>query len=335
VDAFNRRAAYGLLPTFEVMTALCFVFFARHDIDFQVVEVGVGGRLDATNVVSPEVCIITPVNLDHTDVLGDTIAKIAAEKAGIIKEGVPVVSSPQTDEAMEVIERMCFERHSHLIKTGVDVKWQDAGFNPEKLQLKVEGRLNDYELSIPLLGCCQMENAAAAVAALEVLIERGFDIPPSGITRGMGQVKWPGRFQVMGKNPHIIIDGAHNVLSVRELKKSLQYYYKDYFPPNRDKSLGKTILVFGASSDKDIRGMADELTPLFDEIIITRSSHPRSMDVLTLAVGFENCGIEVESANTIAEALELAVSRTQGNGLICVTGSLFVVGDAIAHFTAD
>ena len=335
VDAVNRRAAYGLLTTFEIMTALCFVFFTRHDIDFQVVEVGLGGRLDATNVVSPEVCIITPVNLDHTDVLGDTVAKIAAEKAGIIKEGVPVVASPQTDEAMEVIERVCFEQHSRLIKIGVDVKWQDAGFNPEKLNIKVEGRLNDYELSLPLLGCCQMENAAAAVAALEVLIEKGFDISPSGITQGMGQVKWPGRFQVMGKNPCIIIDGAHNVLSARELKKSLRYYYKDYFSMDKTKSLGKTILVFGASSDKDIQGMADELAPLFDEVIITRSSHPRSMDVLTLAAGFGNRGLEVESTATVPEALELAVSQAQGTGLICIAGSLFVAGDAIAYFTTD
>ncbi len=335
VDAVNRRAAYGLLTTFEVMTALCFAFFARHDIDFQVVEVGLGGRLDATNVVSPEVCIITPVNLDHTDVLGDTVAKIAAEKAGIIKEGVPVVASPQTDEAMEMIERVCFERHSHLIKIGVDVKWQDAGFNPEKLNIKVEGRLNDYELSLPLLGCCQMENAAAAVAALEVLIEKGFDISPSGITQGMGQVKWPGRFQVMGENPCIIIDGAHNVLSARELKKSLRYYYKDYFSMDKTKSLRKTILVFGASSDKDIRGMSDELAPLFDEVIITRSSHPRSMDVLTLAAGFGNRGIEVKSTTTVSEALELAVSQAQGTGLICIAGSLFVAGDAIAYFTTD
>ena len=124
VDAVNRSANYGKLTTFEIMTALCFVFFTRHNVDFAVVEVGLGGRLDATNVIRPEVCVITPVNLDHTDVLGDTIDKIAAEKAGIIKAGVSVVSAPQADEAVYVIEKKCLELNSPLIKAGTDVIWK-------------------------------------------------------------------------------------------------------------------------------------------------------------------------------------------------------------------
>ncbi len=335
VGSVNSRATYGLLTTFEIMTALCFVFFTRHDVDFQVVEVGLGGRLDATNVVSPEVCVITPVNLDHTDVLGDTVAKIAVEKAGIIKEGVPVVASPQIREAMEVIEKKCLERHARLIKTGIDVKWRDAGFSPEKLRLEVQGRLNDYRLSIPLLGCCQMENAATAVAALEVLIEKGFTISPSGITEGMGKVAWPGRFQVLKKNPLVVIDGAHNVLSARELKKSLLYYYKDYFSGGRPESAARAILVFGASSDKDVEGMIGELAPLFTEVIVTRSKHPRSMEIPQLAAEFRKRGIGVKTAEDVAKALELAGSQALSTGLICVTGSLFVAGDAIAYLAAD
>ncbi len=331
VALVNRRACYGLLTTFEIMTALCFVFFTRHNVDFRVVEVGLGGRLDATNIVSPEVCIITPVNLDHTDVLGDTIAKIAAEKAGIIKQGVPVVCAPQTDEAMQVIEDKCLEHHSPLIKVGKDVTWQDAGFNPQELQVSINGRLNNYRLSIPLLGCCQMENAATAVAALEVLTGKGFNISPSTVSEGMGRVKWAGRFQVMSKHPIIIIDGAHNALSARELKKSLLYYYKDYFLQDRSRSAAGKILVFGASADKDVKGMINELAPLFDEVIVTRSKHPRSMEIPLLEDEFKNCGIEVQSADDVAKAIELAKRQALNNALICITGSLFVAGDAIAY----
>jgi dihydrofolate synthase/folylpolyglutamate synthase len=260
VNEVNSRAVYGRLTTFEVMTALCFMFFARHKVDFQVVEVGLGGRLDATNVVAPEVCIITPVNLDHTDVLGDTIAKIACEKAGIIKDGVPVVSSPQVNEATGIIERVCLERNARLIKTGVDVRWQDKGLIPDGLRLEVEGRLSRYRLTVPMLGRCQMEHAATVVAALEVLEEKGFEISPESISSGLAGVNWPGRFQVIRSNPVIILAGAHNVISARELKKSLLYYYAGYFSGNK-KSAGRTVLVFGVSSDKDAAGIIKELAP--------------------------------------------------------------------------
>ncbi|MDD4924355.1 MAG: bifunctional folylpolyglutamate synthase/dihydrofolate synthase [Dehalococcoidales bacterium] len=335
VDSVNRRANYGLLTTFEIMTALAFVFFSRYNVDFQVVEVGLGGRLDATNVIMPDVCVITPVNLDHTDVLGDTIAKIAAEKAGIIKEGIPVISSPQTDEAMRVIESKCLEHSSRLIKVGTDITWQDADINPEELKLAIKGNLNDYKLSLPLAGCCQMENAATAVAALEVLIEKGLNISPLTISEGMGKVKWPGRFQVLSKQPLIIIDGAHNVLSTRELKKSLLYYYKDYFPEDWSQSASGTILVFGASADKDVKCMISELAPLFNEIIVTRSGHPRSMEISLLKEELKKQGIETKSAEDVAKAIELAKQQAPNNALICITGSLFVAGDAIAYLTAD
>jgi dihydrofolate synthase/folylpolyglutamate synthase len=334
VDEVNSRAAYGLLTTFEVMTALSFVFFANHNTDFQVVEVGLGGRLDATNVVSSEVCIITPVNLDHTDVLGDTIGKIAAEKAGIIKPGVPVVCAPQTDEAMHIIENRCLEHHARLIKVGTDITWQDTGFNPEKLQIIIRGRLNDYRLAVPLLGFCQMENAATAVGALEVLIDKGFGISTLSIGQGMSRVKWPGRFQIVSKKPLIVIDGAHNVLSARELKKSLLYYYKDFFPQAGSQSPASTILIFGASADKDVKGMISGLAPLFDDIIITRSRHPRSMEVSLLQEEFLKQGRKVQEAGDVGKAIELARRQAPNNALICITGSLFVAGDAIDFLTS-
>lgn len=331
VNAVNRSANYGKLTTFEIMTALCFVFFTRHNVDFAVVEVGLGGRLDATNVIRPEVCVITPVNLDHTDVLGDTIDKIAAEKAGIIKAGVSVVSAPQADEAMHVIEKKCLELNSPLIKAGTDVIWENAGFNAEVSRLLIKGRLGEYQLSIPLLGCCQMENAATAVAALEVLIEKGFNISPLTISAGMSKLKWPGRFQVCGKQPVIIIDGAHNMISARELKKSLLYYYNDYFRQDAPRSSAEKILVFGASADKDVTGMIGELVPLFSKIIVTRSAHPRSMEISILEDECNKLGIEVKSAQDVAKAIELAKKQALNNGFICITGSFFVAGEATGY----
>ncbi len=331
VGAVNRRANYGKLTTFEIMTALGFVFFTRHNVDFAVVEVGLGGRLDATNVIKPEVCVITPVNLDHTDVLGDTISKIAAEKAGIIKVNVPVVSAPQVDEAMYVIEKKCIEIDSPLIKVGTDVVWKDAGFNPGVSQLLIKGRLGDYRLSLPLLGCCQMENAATAVAALEVLIEKGFNISPLTISSGMSNVKWPGRFHVCGKQPVIIIDGAHNIISARELKKSLLYYYNDYFLQDGLHSSEVKSLVFGTSADKDVTGIIGELAPLFNQIIVTRSAHPRSMEISILEEEINRLGLEVKSAEDVVKAIELAKQQALNRGLICITGSLFVAGEAVGY----
>jgi dihydrofolate synthase/folylpolyglutamate synthase len=180
-----------------------------------------------------------------------------------------------------------------------------------------------------------MENAATAVAALEILIEKGFSISPLTISKGMSRVKWPGRFQILGKNPLIIVDGAHNVLSAGELKKSLLYYYKDYFHRGGQQSGITKILVFGASADKDIKGMIGELAPMFDRVIATRSKHPRSMEVPLLKAEFNNCGIEVDSAGDVGKAIELARRQALNESLICITGSLFVAGDAIAYLSAD
>ncbi|MFA5629463.1 MAG: folylpolyglutamate synthase/dihydrofolate synthase family protein [Dehalococcoidales bacterium] len=331
VETVNAQKVYGTLTTFEIMTAVCFIFFARRKVDFGVVEVGLGGRLDATNIIRPEVCIITPINLDHTDVLGDTIPKIALEKAGIIKEGAVVVTAPQTDEAMRVIEQKCFEKNCRLIKAGADILAQNVDLSDKGSHISIKGRLGDYEVSLPLLGFCQAENALTAVGALEALKEKGFNIPLTAIQEGFSSVKWPGRFQVVPGNPLIIIDGAHNVLSARELKKSLLHYGKDYFSADKTNEKSSGILVFGASADKDVDGIIAELLPLFNEVIVTRSSHPRSMETAELAKKFNKPGIRVISTENVAEAIELAKKQALNDSLLCITGSLFVAGDALLH----
>jgi len=334
VTEVNRKATYGKLTTFELLTALCFLYFARESVDFQVVEAGLGGRLDATNVVNAGVCAIASINLDHTEVLGGSLTEIATEKAGIIKPGSVVVSSPQPDEAARVIEAVCLERSAGLVRVGGDVTWEGLGFDNGGQLLNVKGRLDSYRLSLPLLGRYQLENAAVAAAVLEVLAEKGFGVSRGSIISGLEQVRWPGRFQILGHNPLIVADGAHNPASARELRRSLEHYLEGCCRyAHRGKPFKPAILVFGISWDKDIAGIVPELHPFFDRVIATRSHHPRSMAVASVASEFGRYGIEARTEETVPGALSLAQEIAGKQGFICITGSLFVVGEAIEYLT--
>jgi len=319
VEVVNRKATYGRLTTFELMTALAFAYFGQRGVDFQVIEVGLGGRLDATNVVQPEVCLIISISFDHTEVLGNTLAEIAAEKAGIIKPSCVVVTSPQPDEVDRIIEQTCLACQAELVRVGSDVTWQSLSFNSSQQSLRVTGRLASYELSIPLLGQHQLENAATAVAALEVLAEKGFHISRDSITKGLAQVSWPGRLQVLSRRPLIVVDGAHNPDSARKLRQSLEQYF----------DFDRAILIIGVSSDKDIAGIISELVPLFDKVIATHSIHPRAMPTASVVAELSRRGVEAVATEDISIALPLALTLAGEKDLICVAGSLFVVAGAI------
>jgi len=319
VEVVNRKATYGRLTTFELITTLGFAYFELKGVDFQVIEVGLGGRLDATNVVQPEVCIITSISFDHIEVLGNTLAEIATEKAGIIKPKSIVVTSPHVDEVDRIIEQTCLTCPAELVRVGSDVTWQSLGFDSSRQSLRVQGRLANYELSIPLLGQHQLENAATAVAALEVLAKRGFHISGDSITKGLAQVSWPGRLQVLSRRPLIVVDGAHNPDSARKLKQSLEQYF----------DFDRAILIIGVSFDKDIAGIVSELVPLFDKVIATRSIHPRAMPTASVVAEFSRHGVEAAATEDISIALPLALTLAGEKDLICVTGSLFVVAGAI------
>ena len=319
VEAVNRKATYGQLTTFELLTALGFAFFKLKKAEFQVLEVGMGGTFDATNVITPEVGIITSISLDHTEVLGNSLAEVAGEKAGIIKPGSIVVTSPQPDEVARVIEETCLNRGAELIRVGSDVTWRSLGFDSDRQSLQVKGRLNSYKLSIPLLGRYQLENAAVAVAALEVLAERGFKISRDSIVNGLAKVNWPGRLQILSRHPLLVVDGAHNPDSAQKLKQSLEQYF----------NFDRAILVIGVSCDKDIAGIVSELAPLFGKVIVTRSRHPRAMAPPPIVAEFTRHGAEVEVAEDVSTALSLALGMAGARDLVCVAGSLFVVGEAI------
>ncbi|MFC1918425.1 bifunctional folylpolyglutamate synthase/dihydrofolate synthase [Chloroflexota bacterium] len=324
VEAVNERAAYGQLTTFELITALGFAYFEQKRVDVQVIEVGLGGRLDATNVVNPGVCVITSISLDHTEVLGATLSEIAVEKAGIIKPGSLVVTSPQADGVIKIIEKACLDCQARLIRVGSDVTWQGTSFDTRQQSLKVKGRLESYELTIPLLGQHQLENTATAVAALEVLAERGFHVSRDSITAGLAGVNWQGRLQVLNRHPLVVADGAHNPDSARKLKQSLEKYFE----------FDRAILIIGLSDDKDTAGIISELVPLFDKAIITHSVHPRAMLTPSIVAEFSRHGIEAQATDDVSTALRLALTMAGEKGLICVTGSLFVVAGAIEQAKA-
>jgi dihydrofolate synthase/folylpolyglutamate synthase len=323
IESMKQDAAFRQLTYFEALTALTFAYFQKKRVDFQVLEVGLGGRLDATNVARPLVCIITPISLDHTQILGNSLEEIALEKAGIIKSGCWVVLSPQPEEAASVISNICREKEAKVVQVGKDVTWRKTGGDLRHQSLVIEGRTNNYRVSIPLLGDFQLENAAAAVAALEILASEGFAIPAAKIAQGLARLKWPGRFHILQEHPTVLVDGAHNVASMRGLVRNI----KAYFAHKR------IFLVFGTSCDKDIPGIINELGPLSPQVIVTRTAHSRAAPLSTLATEFKKQGIEPETGETVSKAISRALSLADNTDIICATGSLFVVAEALDYFS--
>lgn len=321
IEAVDREAAFGKLTVFEILTVLGFVYFAEKKCEFQVMEVGMGGRFDATNVIQPEVCLLTSISYDHTEVLGDTLTKIAGEKSGIIKPGCVVISHPQVEEVDRVIRETCREKGVKLIRIGKDVNRKSLGFDFGHQEIEVNGRLDTYRFSVPLLGAYQLDNAAAAIAAIEILIEKGYPVPKGAVTKGMAEVDFPGRMQIVGRRPFIVLDGGHNPGAARSLTIAL----RQYFNP------ASYILVIGASSDKDISGVVKELASVFNKVITTRADNPRCASPQKLAEEFAGYGIKARVTDSIPAALEQAKQIASEEDLICVTGSLFVVGEALSH----
>jgi dihydrofolate synthase / folylpolyglutamate synthase len=320
VEKINNEAEFGNLTTFEILTAVVFDYFKKQGIDVQVLEAGLGGRLDATNVVQSDICVITSISLDHTAILGDTVAEIAGEKAGIIKPGCTVINAPQPDEAGEVIERTCRQQGATLIQVGRDITWQRTAGDLRGQSFTLRSGNAEYHLTIPLIGDYQLENAAAAVAALEALSQRGVPVPRQAIEQGLGEVNWPGRLQIVGEHPFFVVDGAHNGYSMKKLVETVKHYF----------TYSKCHVIFATSCDKDIRGMAQELAALGGSITVTRSSHPRAASLSSVREQFSRAGMEIREAGSLPEALGQVKGETENTDLILVTGSLFIVADTLA-----
>ncbi|HUX48105.1 MAG TPA: folylpolyglutamate synthase/dihydrofolate synthase family protein [Dehalococcoidia bacterium] len=323
IESMKQDTSFRQLTYFEALTALTFAYFKKKRVDFQVLEVGLGGRLDATNVAKPVVCIITPISLDHTQILGNSLEEIAREKAGIIKSGCWVVLSPQPEEAAPIITDICREKEAKVVQVGKDITWHKTGGDLYHQLLAIEGRTSKYQVSIPLLGDFQLENATAAVAALEILASESFAISAADVAQGLARVKWSGRFQILQQHPTVLVDGAHNVASMKVLVSNIKAYF----------SYKRIFLVFGTSCDKDIPGIINELVALSPQVIVTRTAHSRAATISTMAAEFSKRGIEPEIRETISEAISRALSLADSTDIICVTGSLFVVAEALDYFS--
>lgn len=332
------------LSTFEITTALAFLYFARQEVTAAVIEVGLGGRLDATNILNPLVTVITSLSYDHTAILGNTLTEISGEKAGIIKTGVPVVISPQLDEARLVLEHVAGEREAPLTQVNRDVHFKLLSHTLQGQSFLVwksedQERFDAYlsggeshgwqptKLTIPLLGYHQVVNAATAYATLQVANQRGLSVSEETIRQGFQNTVWAGRFEVLQDEAGnmVVLDCAHNRDSAAKLRLTLD----DYFPAK------PVVMVFGASEDKDVRGMFNELLPRVREVIAVKSFHPRAMDPQLLVDLAHQAGSTACIVLDVAEGLDKALRLAGKDALVLVTGSIFVASGARIHWFAN
>ena len=321
VEYVASEGGYGGVTTFEALTAMAFDYFRRINADFQVIEVGLGGRLDSTNIVSPEVSVITSISLDHMVTLGDTVDKIAFEKAGIIKRGVTVVVSPQSGQALAVIDRIAREKGAPVVSIGGRVSHKLRGADSSGQSFEVRGLSRTYDLWMPLLGDVQRENAATALATLEELQNKGHDISGDSISKGFKDVNWPARFQkLLHKGVEILVDGAHNPYSMNKLMDTVGHFF-----PSK-----KAIVVFGALSGHSARGMLAELAVLSPELVCVRSRHPRSAPsrVIRDIASQLRINIVFETEN-VGEGTRRAVELSREDDFVLGTGSLSVAAEII------
>ena len=313
------------LTTFEITTAIAFQHFMKKEIDFGVIEVGLGGRLDATNIITPEVSVIASISLDHMAILGDTIEAIASEKAGIIKKGVPVVVSPQKKSVMRVFEEKSKQEGAQIFKNTELVKYHSRSSTLEAQDFTISfptsimhndgiGDVDHMQIQIPLLGKHQMENAGTAFCVLKILQGNGFTITEKNIQDGLRNVKWPGRFEVLQQQPFVIVDAAHNNESSLRLIETIQ----ELFP------LEKITLIFGASEDKDIEGMLRNFAQISKRIIFTKSTHPRAADPEVMQKHITSLLCDTIIIEDVQEALKFALKEAQEEEIIVASGSIFI-----------
>ena len=316
IESLKERPSF-----FEIYTTLAFLYFAKKNLDFAVVEVGLGGRLDATNILNPLVCGITSISFDHMEKLGNTLAKIAQEKCGIIKENTIVVSAPQKEEVIEVIRETCQKKNAQLYEVNKDIFFEEIGWENKKEIFNIRGIFEEYtHLEMPLLGTHQLINASVALGMVEALRKYQIYISSPAVREGFRKVFWPGRLEILQERPLIILDGAQNRESAYALKEAVKKYF----------SYEKLILVLGISKDKDIKGICEELLEIADEIILTKANNPRAEEPKNIQnqiskIKYQN---NVFLTKNVEEAISLAKEKARVSDLILITGSLFLVGEA-------
>ncbi len=321
MDAMTSESKEKQLTFFEFTTGLAFKYFAEKKVDIVVAEVGMGGRLDATNVLNPEVSAITRIGLEHTNYLGSTIQEIAREKAGIIKKNVPVITCERKPEALSVIVGTCEKKGAPLRRIGKDFDVSRIDQSLNGTGFDYSGR-NDYrDLRTKLLGAYQAENAGAAIAMVEELVERGLTLTEKEIREGLLASKWPGRLDIVSRKPMIMLDGSHNPDGVATTVGVLE-----------DLGLTPLTFVLGCMDDKDSRGIVRALAPAAEKIISTQARYKRALPAkkLALIVSEEFAGRQ-DVCEDSEQAFDLGVEDICGKGL-CIIGSLYLVGEALPRW---
>ncbi|KOA20204.1 folylpolyglutamate synthase [Clostridium homopropionicum DSM 5847] len=312
-------------PTqFEVITCAGLLYFYKQAVDFAVIEVGLGGRLDSTNLITPILSIITSISYDHMNVLGNTLSEIAYEKAGIIKETVPVILYPQEEEAERVIEKVSLEKGTRLIKVPANsaklLGVRDAIFNDKIIRvqdIKIDTKDNKYNISLTLLGRHQILNCATVIYSIEELKRLGIEISNEAIEKGLSKVKWIGRMEILERRPLTIIDGAHNIDGIVKLRESLEEYlnYKD------------VVLILGILADKQVEAMIRIIAPIAKRIICVTPHSDRGELAATLKSEVEKYNTNCEAIEDYKKAYEKAISYCSEDDLLLISGSLYMIGD--------
>ncbi len=307
------------IPTFfEIVTAMAFQYFKEKNVDFAIIEVGLGGLYDATNIVNPMVTIVTNVSYEHQKILGDKIEEISFEKAGIIKKGIPVITAA-TGKALDVIKKVALEKNSSIIVIDNN-SWNKIRGGVDWQEFLVNGSLKDYNVKTSMIGRYQGENVALTIAAIETLQMNGVYITDESIIEGFEKTKNPGRMEIVGFEPLILLDGAHNVTGMTSLKNTLE----------EDFVYEKLILIFGILSDKNIQAILDIIVPIADTFVATKSQSNRAFNPSRLKEMIVKKEVIVK--DKISDAIEFAQRIAKKNDLICITGSLYTVGEARNYF---
>lgn len=306
------------LVTFDLLTAAGFAAFRQAGVDVQVVEVGLGGLLDSTNVFDrKEVAVITPISLEHEAILGATVDRIARQKAGIITAGCTVVMGLQREPAAEVIRETCRERGARLLEVAACCALARTGFSSDGQDFRLRTGRTTYNLRLPLLGRHQLENAATAVLAAEALADAcGLDLPPAAVQQGLAAVRWPGRLETIGRRPLLVVDGAHNADSVRRLREAMEEYF----------GLRQAVLLVGTLAGKDVAAMAAEIEPLASSAVTAAWEHPRAAPPDEVARAFAERGLPVSWYGDLDGALAQARALAGTGGAICAFGSVAFAG---------
>lgn len=319
VESVGRDGGYGDVTTFEMLTAMAFHHFRAIGADVQVVEVGLGGRLDSTNILDPAVSVITSISLDHVATLGGTLEEIASEKAGIIKPGRPVVTAPQRPEVLEVFRETARSREAPLVEVGATDAVLDGRWTLSGQKATIRGMKGSYDVDLPLLGDNQLENAATAVASVETLAGRGIPVSSDAIVEGLQQVRWPGRLEVLSRaGPTVVVDGAHNPYSMDRLVAAVRRHFE----------ADRTVVIFGGLGGHSAEGMVSALEALDPLVAAVRSRHPRALCSGAVARLVSDAGLEVIfQTDDVGEGTRRAIEAAGADGLVLATGSLSVVAE--------